>query len=89
MRQSESYDEDHSYYWPYSTFFKDQLTYEKKNLPSLSSTLIDCDFIDIGQTKWNLKLHLAEHKLAIKNQKSREISFCEHSILIICWTGIT
>ena len=27
----------------------------------------DCNFVDIGQIKWDHKSRLAEHKLAIKN----------------------
>ena len=40
----------------------------------------DCDFVYIGQTKRDLKLRLAEHKLAIRNQEPEKSALCEHSV---------
>ena len=38
----------------------------------------DCNFVYIGQPKRDLKLRIAEHKLAIKNQEPEKSALCEH-----------
>ena len=58
---------------------KDRLTLEEKSCLVYLVPCFDCDFVYIGQTNWDLKSRLAEHKLAIKNQEPEKSAVCEHS----------
>ena len=57
---------------------KDPLTLEEKSCLVYQVPCFDCNFVDIGQTKWDLKSRFAEHKLAIKNQEPEKSALCEH-----------
>ena len=59
---------------------KDPLTLEEKSCLAYQVPCLDCDFVYIRQTKWDLESRLAEHKLAIKNQEPEKSALCEHSI---------
>ena len=59
---------------------KDPLTLEEKSYLVYEVSCFGCDFIYIGQTKWELKSHLAEHKLAIRNQEPEKSALCKLSI---------
>ena len=59
---------------------KDPVTHDEKNCLMYQATCFDCDFVYIGQTKWDLKSRLAEHKLAIRNQEPEKSVLCEHFI---------
>ena len=58
---------------------KDPLTLKEKSCLVYEVPCFDCDFVFIGQTKRDLKSRLAEHKLAIRNQKPEKSALCEHS----------
>ena len=58
---------------------KDPLTLEEKSCLVYQLPCFDCDFVYIGQTKWDHKSRLAEHKLAIRNQEPEKSALCEHS----------
>ena len=69
---------------------KDPLTLVEKNCLVYQVPCFDCDFVYIGQTKWDLKSRFAEHKLAIRNQEPEKSALCEHSIqfdLLIDWNN--
>ena len=68
---------------------KDPLDKSEKSCLVYQVPCRDCSFVYIGQTKHDLKSRLAEHKRAIKNQRSDLSALCEHSITmdhIISWT---
>ena len=41
----------------------------------------DCEFVYVGQTKRDLKSHVAEHKRAVKNAEPKKSALCEHLML--------
>ena len=59
---------------------KDALTFEEKSCLVYQVPCFDCDFVYIGQTEWDLKSCLAEHKLAIRNQEPEKSALSEHSV---------
>ena len=58
----------------------DPLTLKEKSCFVYQLPCFDCDFVYIGQTKRDLESHLAEHKLAVRNQEPEKSALCEHSI---------
>ena len=59
---------------------KDPHNPEKKSCVVYQVPCSDLNFVYIGQTERDLKLCLAEHKWAIKNQEPEKIALCEHYI---------
>ena len=57
---------------------KDPHNSEEKSCIVYQVPCSDCNFVYIGQTKRDLKLRSAEHKLAIKNQEPEKSALCEH-----------
>ena len=57
---------------------KDSHNPEEKSCIVYQVPCSDCNLVYLGQTKRDLKSRLAEHKLAIKNQKPEKSALCEY-----------
>ena len=57
------------------------LTLEDTNCFVYQVPCFDCNFVYIGQAKWDIKSRSAEHKFVIKIQELEKSALCEHFIL--------
>ena len=60
---------------------KDSIAEHEKSRLVYKISCADCEFVYVGQTRRDLKSHVAEHKRAVKNAAQEKSALCEHLML--------
>ena len=60
---------------------KDPIAEHEKSRLVYKIPCADCEFVNVGQTKRDLKSRVAEHKRAVKNAEPENPALCEHLML--------